>query len=489
MNFEFILAIVLASFVSVYLFCRQVDLSQTILKLLEALAAGVSSLTDNQLTDLQKEESVKRYATLIILHSLKLFWLVIIVASPFPVVLTILSLISSKQISLLTIQIFEVLNFSIIAAASILAYVFFRKENNNVDAPEVNYSNLERVVHDLAMVPSVARFLSFCDSLFDTKKPYVEQRPVFIIGLARGGTTAILNALFSSREFTTYTYRFMPMITMPLIINFLSRPTKTKRKKMHERAHKDGHQIDSNSPEAFDEIFFKLYFPEIYEQDEIRGIEPELLTKPFINFFRGNINRLTSVPKAHQAKNIDFGLFRYVSKNNANISRINALKSMFPNASFILIFRDPMDHAKSLLRQHRLFSKLQKSDPFVLKYMNDIGHFEFGNNAKALRLGRKFVSKYSKDDLAYWLDYWTYVYGFVVREHPHLVYLSLENLIQSERKYMEKLLHKIGASQRNWVNKKKFFKPGTKDDTEEAVDVGLKNKAYSVHRKLLDLAI
>ena len=51
MNFEFILAMVLASFVSVYLFCRRVDLSQTVLKLLEALAAGVSSLTDNQLTD------------------------------------------------------------------------------------------------------------------------------------------------------------------------------------------------------------------------------------------------------------------------------------------------------------------------------------------------------------------------------------------------------------------------------------------------------
>lgn len=489
MNFEFIVAVVFASFGSVYLFCRRVDVSQTVLKLLEALAAGISSLTDNQLSDFHKEKKIKKHATLIILHSLKLSWLVIIIASPFPVVFLILSLISSQQISLLTIQIFEVLNFSIIAAASIIAFVFFRKENHNVDASEFNYSNLERVVHDLAMVPTVTRFLSSFDSLFDTKKLCVEQRPVFIIGLARGGTTAILNALFSSHEFTAYTYRFMPMITMPLTINFLSRATKAKRNKMRERAHKDGHQIDANSPEAFDEIFFKLYFPEIYKQDEIKSIEPELLTKPFIKFFRGNINRLTSVPKTHQAKNIDFGSIRYVSKNNANISRINALASMFPNASFILIFRDPMEHAKSLLRQHRLFSKLQKSDPFVLKYMNDIGHFEFGKNAKALRLGRKFVSNYSKDDLAYWLDYWTYVYGFVVREHPHLIYISLENLIRNERRYMEKILDKIGASQRSWVNKTKFFKSGVQDDTEKPVNVDLKNKAYSVHRKLLELAI
>ena len=44
--------------------------------------------------------------------------------------------------------------------------------------------------------------------------------------------------------------------------------------------------------------------------------------------------------------------------------------------------REPISHSISLLNQHLNFLEIQKKDPFVLEYMNSLGHFEFGLNTK-----------------------------------------------------------------------------------------------------------
>ena len=49
------------------------------------------------------------------------------------------------------------------------------------------------------------------------------------------------------------------------------------------------------------------------------------------------------------------GSARYVSKNNANIARIPLIARLFPDAIILVPFRNPMDHAGSLLRTHLLF--------------------------------------------------------------------------------------------------------------------------------------
>ena len=83
-----------------------------------------------------------------------------------------------------------------------------------------------------------------------------------------------------------------------------------------------------NSPEAFEEVFWST-FPS---------------KNP--NFFEDYIKLI--LKKNNKS--------RYLSKNNQNISRLDFLANNF---LFIILvtFRDPLQHAQSLLNQHIKFSK------------------------------------------------------------------------------------------------------------------------------------
>ncbi|MEG7756646.1 hypothetical protein U2103_15325, partial [Listeria monocytogenes] len=55
---------------------------------------------------------------------------------------------------------------------------------------------------------------------------------------------------------------------------------------------------------------------------------------------------------------------RYASKNNLNIARIGGLAGAFPDADIVVPFRAPLQHAASLLHQHRNFLDLHARDAF-----------------------------------------------------------------------------------------------------------------------------
>ena len=80
----------------------------------------------------------------------------------------------------------------------------------------------------------------------------VEQKHVFIAGLARSGTTSILNYLYSSDEYASLTYKDMPFL---LSVNLNSKIYFQKRSKPQIRAHNDGVYYNLDSPEALDEVF------------------------------------------------------------------------------------------------------------------------------------------------------------------------------------------------------------------------------------------
>jgi hypothetical protein len=93
------------------------------------------------------------------------------------------------------------------------------------------------------------------DAIFKLLNPESEnQAPIFITSLARGGTTALLNAFSDLPFITTHTYRDMPFITAPYLWNRVSKSFRRKVKRA-ERAHGDGLEIDLDSPEAFDEVY------------------------------------------------------------------------------------------------------------------------------------------------------------------------------------------------------------------------------------------
>ncbi|MFM2355440.1 MAG: hypothetical protein RLZZ528_1176, partial [Pseudomonadota bacterium] len=96
---------------------------------------------------------------------------------------------------------------------------------------------------------------------------------------------------------------------------------------------------------------------------------------------------------------------RYVSKNNNNILRLGPLARALPRSTFLVPLRDPLQHARSLLSQHRRFLD---ADAFTRDYMTWLGHHEFGATHRPFR----FAAPATGDALTldYWLALWTEVH-------------------------------------------------------------------------------
>src|SRR5690606_23299899 len=86
---------------------------------------------------------------------------------------------------------------------------------------------------------------------------------IFVTSIARAGTTALLNALADVPGVATHTYRDMPFVTAPTLWNRLA-GGRMRRVERRERAHGDGLEIDLDSPEAFEEVVWRLFWPEKY---------------------------------------------------------------------------------------------------------------------------------------------------------------------------------------------------------------------------------
>jgi len=102
----------------------------------------------------------------------------------------------------------------------------------------------------------------------------------------------------------------------------------------------DGLSISIDSPEAFDEVIYKIIFPEIYKNSWIEPLTEAHSTKKNYDFLISNF-----VNKALLKFRNYSGPIFYISKNNANISRIPFIRKSFPKALMVAIIRDPASHA------------------------------------------------------------------------------------------------------------------------------------------------
>src|SRR5262249_51782067 len=130
----------------------------------------------------------------------------------------------------------------------------------------------------------------------------------------------------------------------------------------------------------------------------------------FEEFFRSHIRKLIALNRPASSNGR-----RYISKNNANMARIALLKKIFPDAIFITPFRDPLNQAVSLLRQHQRFMKIHAEDRFARRYMDDIGHFEFGGGLRPISFPATDRFDQPADPMRgdFWLAYWIRGYGFL----------------------------------------------------------------------------
>lgn len=239
-----------------------------------------------------------------------------------------------------------------------------------------------------------------------TQKNRLASRPDFVIisGLARAGTTSLMNQLAALTPFKSLHYGHMPFLLSPRL---WARFYRAKKGETKERSHKDGIKIGLSSHEALEEYFFKAQSRDAYINDS--SLEEHRLS-----------------PTQHQEYLAYQALVRqseqdvYLAKNNNFLLRYASLRALNPDFKMIVLFRSPLLHAASLLEKHRQYQSLQSEDPFVLEYMNWLGHHEFGQNHLPFAFAESQPPTGNQDDLNYWLHIWCNYYRRA---------LSLEGLI------------------------------------------------------------
>lgn len=283
---------------------------------------------------------------------------------------------------------------------------------------ENRYSALDRMLHRLSFAssPIQVAVADMEDQFFAKQlKPIEIQRPVFVTALPRAGTTLLLEAIESLPDFASHTYRNMPFVLCPMMWSKFSSGFRHTGE-AQERAHQDGIMVTTDSPEAFEEMIWKAFWKSHYEEDRIRPwVESDA---EFFEFMRNHMRKIIALSEPKTESTL-----RYLSKNNLNIARIGVLAKNFPDAVIIVPFREPLQHAASLLRQHKNFLEIHRDDRFARQYMAGIGHYDFGENLRPVNFNQWLdrAGDRQATTIEFWLEYWFETYNHLAeRNEIHL---------------------------------------------------------------------
>ena len=318
-----------------------------------------------------------------------------------------------------------------------------------------NYSWLQQKLHQLALSSNLIREATFDVESSSISTNQTDDNHVFVSGLARSGTTILLNAIYKSDEFASLSYKDMPFILAPNLWAKLS----NNKKDIHlvERAHGDGIKVSTESPEAFEEVFWMTF-----DNDD----------KDTREKFK---NYVQLINHKYQKK-------RYLSKNNQNIRRLELISKIFPYSKILIPYRNPIQHAYSLLSQHKRFIDDSKKDNFISNYMKWIGHTEFGPNYIPIQDKNMCF----EDDLTinHWLEQWYLIYKHCfdsLQNKKNVYFICYEKLCNS-REYWLYILDILKIKEKNDFE----FKESNKVISLE-VDEGITHKTLSLYKEISNL--
>jgi len=308
-------------------------------------------------------------------------------------------------------------------------------------------------------------------------------KPIFITSLPRAGTTLMLEALHRLPSLATHIYRDMPFIMAPVLWDRLSSAFR-KQSELRERAHGDGMRVGFDSPEAFEEVLWRAFWPEKYAQDHIELWEKGDVKEEASDFIVDHMKKIISLRCPGRKDKA-----RYISKNNGNIARLNLIKHMFPDAKLLVLVRDPFEHAVSLHRQHHNFIKMHQSEPFVRRYMEDIGHYEFGDLHKPIAFPGLSVwtSKWDPGSINYWVAYWIAAFEYILGCRNSSILVSYEQICLTAESGLSEICEQLEVDTEGKLGSiaALFHSPSAMGADPDFIDPLLKEKARELHRELL----
>ncbi|MEZ5024107.1 MAG: sulfotransferase [Chitinophagales bacterium] len=343
---------------------------------------------------------------------------------------------------------------------------FIMKKNRS------DYSELSILLHRLLLNNYfVSKMLFRVDKgLHRSRLENTNSNFVIVSGLARAGTTGLATMLSKTNAFHFLKYGDMPFLLSPNIwkkLNF------SKNKQEKERQHGDQVLMGYDSIEALEEFFFKAFTNDAYIQKKVllkHEIE-EATYQEYINY-----QSLIQSPQKNSTL--------YLAKNNNLILRYASLRQKNDVFKAVFLFRDPVEHASSLLQQHIRFGEIHLNDPFTLEYMDWLGHHEFGLNHKHFQFVEGYNNIYEDQlTLNYWIEIWINYYEYLINfvNDTNLILISYSDLLSEPQKVMTSLAGKLQIKME--VAEVNQFKTSTPSDAS-TINSALLKRANDLYTEL-----
>ncbi|MBF0383061.1 MAG: sulfotransferase [Magnetococcales bacterium] len=234
------------------------------------------------------------------------------------------------------------------------------------------------------------------------------ESPIFVSGLARSGSTILLEILAKTPNMASHLNRDFPFVFTPFWTNQFLAKTSSDSKPV-ERAGADRILTSPDSPIALEEVLWMAFFNELHNPNNSALLDATTSNPSFETFYRNHIRKLILVR----------GGKRYLSKANYNITRLEYLLQLFPDARFIVPIRHPEPHIASLMKQHNLFNQGENDNPRALRFMHRQGHFEYGLGRRPLNTGpdtaveQVLTSWQRGEEVQGWAIYWNDIHRFI----------------------------------------------------------------------------
>ena len=341
-----------------------------------------------------------------------------------------------------------------------------------------DYSLTSRLLHRLALGNRMIAEMAFDFELASCKPQTdrIKELPhVLVTGLARAGTTILMREIHRTGEFRSLTYRDMPFVLAPNLWARFSRGSRQSAQ-ARERAHGDGLLVGYDSPEALEEVFWRIFAGRQYIRPD--RLEPMRADPDLVEQFRQYIGCIVSGREGQ----------RYLSKNNNNVLRLGSLGKAFPQARVLIPFRDPLAQSRSLHRQHLRFIEAHRGDPFSRQYMTWLVHHEFGADHRPFRFPGQPELPGDHGQPDYWLQNWINTYRHLDANAPaNCLWVSYEQLCARP----EAVLARIGQAATIRIDPAgaSEIRPAAPAPDPDGISPELLESARSLYQNLLDRAI
>lgn len=416
-------------------------------------------ITDKTLSDDQKDVLILRnLGQLVIQLVLNVFLFSVSILSGF---LLVYVFVNRFQVTPDYSSLYFYLSVSI---GSVLPFLFLG--NTKTD-----YSYWSQLLHTL-----VLDNYSLGHYLFKREKKNAQVIPndefMVITGLARAGTSALTHLIYDENHFHSISYANMPFLMAPRIWKKIYRPKNAKKK---ERTHQDKVLFSYTSIEALEEYFFKV------------KTNDEFIDKDKMNLHqisRDTYEDYLMYQQLFQQPNINT---LYLAKNNNFLLKYKSLRRYNELFKIILVMREPLAHATSLMRQHHQFCQAQAEDPFILKYMDWLGHHEFGLHQKVFDFGNSWsLAHTDQSSVNYWLEVWVNYYTYVgtIIGDKNLLLVHYQDLLKSPAELKNKIADFLTIPLK--TEAQEIYEPTYTATPPRDLDHALLDKATSIYSKLLE---